>query len=1114
MKYYKYLGTFALLPGIIALPCSLMHGQESSSSEEEVYELSPFEVDASKDSGYRVNSTLAGSRLNTQLKDVAASVTVLTGEFLDDLGATDIETAFSYVAGVETALNTDTSERGSSGELADSTVNTQPGGNRVRGLSRADVTRDFFPSGNGNLDRYNVDRIALVRGPNSILFGLGSPAGIINYKTKKATLGAEINEISFTVDSFGSLRSTFDFNRAINDKLAVRVLALAEDTRSQYETSFDRDNRITGSVVFKPFEKTTLRLDAELTDNVARRPNYSLPIDNISHWMTQGRPVWDIRDPANQGVFPQANFPGGPVDTTNPASPQTLNGGVEEYNSPFPFTKVQLFIPGSADPSVPFITTQGATGYRDYDEDGNYKNINLVSEDSRLVMARSRSALDEVDNFTNVSVSDERIFPIYDINLAALPGNRQIREGEVISASWTQKITDDLHFELSGYTDNTTNENTSRFNGADRAVSIDLNPVLLDGVTPNPGYLRPFISGRGGYNETEDDTEAYRASAVYDLDFDDVNDKLGFLGRHVFSASMSKTKTTSTRFSGSPSSPFSDDVATFGLNKSIYGYWIFQNWYLGDPFTADQAYPNYTTYTTQEIDPSTPVTVYRSLNGATEDDPLIWSNADPVETGVLYSRATWSDLDVEGEAISWQGYFWDNKIVATMGFREDTVASRSANQDKLETELVDPSNPEIWGPAIHEREALARDLDPDASETGSTSTKGIVFHPFKWLSLHYNESDNFSVSPLRVYPTLDRIPNSSGVGKDMGFVVRTPDNKIELKLNRFETSQKNVSGSGSLANTARFGVNTYERFAWATIRNFRNNRIRDYENGSYVVFEGQAMSQAEMEDYFRYAWYDPDSPNKIGEPTEDRYFSPVNSDDTVDINAEGYELEVTYNPTKNWRIAFNATKVETIQDNIGPGFNEYVGARIPIWEKTWKPWQLVHADGTVESFEGIKYQDNDIRNLMIDEYTNRIVSAQNTAKAGEGRTNVGLATYSANFITNYQFTDGRFKGLSVGANMRWSEGSAIGYPIIETADGPASDLANGFQSDSTLNIGINASFRKKIMDDKVTWITRLQVNNLVGDDKIMLSAMNPDGTPAAYRAGRERYLQWTNTFKF
>jgi hypothetical protein len=51
---------------------------------EEVIELSPFSIEESDDRGYLASETLAGTRLNTELKDVAASISVVQAEFLDD----------------------------------------------------------------------------------------------------------------------------------------------------------------------------------------------------------------------------------------------------------------------------------------------------------------------------------------------------------------------------------------------------------------------------------------------------------------------------------------------------------------------------------------------------------------------------------------------------------------------------------------------------------------------------------------------------------------------------------------------------------------------------------------------------------------------------------------------------------------------------------------------------------------------------------------------------------------------------------------------------------------------------------------------------------------------
>ena len=55
----------------------------------------------------------------------------------------------------------------------------------MRGLASADNTRDFFVT-DIPWDSYNVDRIDIQRGPGSILFGLGSPAGIVNASMNSA----------------------------------------------------------------------------------------------------------------------------------------------------------------------------------------------------------------------------------------------------------------------------------------------------------------------------------------------------------------------------------------------------------------------------------------------------------------------------------------------------------------------------------------------------------------------------------------------------------------------------------------------------------------------------------------------------------------------------------------------------------------------------------------------------------------------------------------------------------------------------------------------------------------------------------------------------------------
>ncbi len=145
--------------------------------------LSPFEVKGSDDSkSYSATTTLAGNRLSTNLRDIGSAVTVVTSQFLKDTGATDNTSLLQRIGGTE--VGGITGNYAAPGGNSSSTLLTEDTirpteATRVRGLAPADNTRDFFVT-DIPWDSYNTDRIDIQRGPNAILFGEGSPAGIIN----------------------------------------------------------------------------------------------------------------------------------------------------------------------------------------------------------------------------------------------------------------------------------------------------------------------------------------------------------------------------------------------------------------------------------------------------------------------------------------------------------------------------------------------------------------------------------------------------------------------------------------------------------------------------------------------------------------------------------------------------------------------------------------------------------------------------------------------------------------------------------------------------------------------------------------------------------------------
>src|SRR4051812_35171917 len=77
----------------------------ATGTKEPIVELSPFTVNTSSDVGYVAENTLAGSRLNTRLRDTASSVAVFTKEFLDDLAITDVSELVRYSVNSEMSTN-------------------------------------------------------------------------------------------------------------------------------------------------------------------------------------------------------------------------------------------------------------------------------------------------------------------------------------------------------------------------------------------------------------------------------------------------------------------------------------------------------------------------------------------------------------------------------------------------------------------------------------------------------------------------------------------------------------------------------------------------------------------------------------------------------------------------------------------------------------------------------------------------------------------------------------------------------------------------------------------------------------------------------------------------
>ena len=215
---------------------------------EKAIELSPFEVSTDRDTEYRASHATSSNRFNTSLFDTPQSITVLTEAFLDDLQAVDLlQEVLSFIPGVAQL------DYGSGGE----------GSVSIRGQPVPETKLDNLPHSNPNLrpDRAVVERVEVIKGSSSSLYGSSWPGGVINYISKKPKEKAA-NSIQIQAGSFNFFRTTLDLTGPItaSKKLLYRFVAAYEDSDSfRDEVNSDRSVYYPSlRYVFKPGSQVTV----------------------------------------------------------------------------------------------------------------------------------------------------------------------------------------------------------------------------------------------------------------------------------------------------------------------------------------------------------------------------------------------------------------------------------------------------------------------------------------------------------------------------------------------------------------------------------------------------------------------------------------------------------------------------------------------------------------------------------------------------------------------------------------------------------------------------------------------------------------------------------------
>ncbi|WP_322068459.1 TonB-dependent siderophore receptor [Paraburkholderia bannensis] len=207
--------------------------------------------------GYVPVSAVTATKTDTPLIETPQSVSVVTRDQMTDQGAQTVAEALRYTASVLPEL------RGASSASAPYLLSR--GFTLEQFLDGARLPSDSsYGYALPNFDTYGLERIDVLHGPASVLYGQANPGGVANLVSKQPTT-EPIHEVFLTTGSHDRMQAGVDLGGAITSdgKLAYRFTATGLDSATQVEGTRQKHIYVAPAVTWKPDENTTLTVMAK-----------------------------------------------------------------------------------------------------------------------------------------------------------------------------------------------------------------------------------------------------------------------------------------------------------------------------------------------------------------------------------------------------------------------------------------------------------------------------------------------------------------------------------------------------------------------------------------------------------------------------------------------------------------------------------------------------------------------------------------------------------------------------------------------------------------------------------------------------------------------------------
>ncbi|MFW9261388.1 TonB-dependent siderophore receptor [Nostoc sp. CALU 546] len=204
--------------------------------------------------GYRVPDAATATKTDTPLRDIPQSIQVVPRQVLEDQQVTNLGEALRNVSGVSQG----------DGSRSRGAANTP----RIRGFdSRFDILTNGLKDSTNLLFGYDpaiIDRIEVLKGPASVLYGQGSTGGVINLVTKQP-LRDPFYSVEFSAGNYNFYRGGIDLSGPLNDdKTVLYRLNVAAQTTESFVDFYDGQQYIVApSLSWQISDRTKLTLSSE-----------------------------------------------------------------------------------------------------------------------------------------------------------------------------------------------------------------------------------------------------------------------------------------------------------------------------------------------------------------------------------------------------------------------------------------------------------------------------------------------------------------------------------------------------------------------------------------------------------------------------------------------------------------------------------------------------------------------------------------------------------------------------------------------------------------------------------------------------------------------------------